>query len=86
MKLRTYAWTTGAPNDVEHAEFDKPDGEVRAYVAALETAARDQGFSFAVYGAGVLPWASLRSYAADTGHAGPPCDVPGCTTPVGVMP
>jgi hypothetical protein len=86
MKLRTYAWELQAPGDVEHAEFILPDGKVRPYVTRLEAAARAQGFSFSVYDAGVLPWASLWGYDASTGLAGVYCGLHGCITPVGVMP
>jgi hypothetical protein len=74
MDIRTYAWTTEAPGDIEHAELAKADAEVPAYVAELEAAAREQGFSFAVYDKGACPWAVVRWYAADLGLAGDgPC-------------
>jgi hypothetical protein len=86
MEIRTFAWTAETPNDVEDATFIKPDGEVRAYVAVLETAAREQGFSFAVYDVGVVPWAVLWCYDAVTGRAAVHCGLPECITPIGVMP
>lgn len=86
MKLQTFVWALETPNDIEHATFTKPDGEVRAYVADLEAAAREQGFSFAVYDVGVCPMASLWCYDAVTGRAAASCGIPGCITPVGVMP
>jgi hypothetical protein len=86
MKLRTFAWTPEAPNAVEHATLTVADVQVRAYVGKLEAGAREQGFSFAVYDAGVLPAAVLRCYDAVTGQADVHCGLPECITPVGVMP
>lgn len=86
MEIRTFAWTPGAPGAVEHATLTVADPEVRAYVARLEAAARDQVFSFAVYDEGTLPLASLWCYDAVTGHAGVSCGLPDCITPVAVMP
>lgn len=86
MKLRTFVWTLQAPNAIEHATLTVADGEVRGYVVRLETEAREQGFSFAVYDLGVCPMASLWCYDAATGRAAASCGIPGCITPVGVMP
>jgi hypothetical protein len=86
MKLQTFAWTPQAPNAVESATLTLEDAAVRPYVARLEAGAREQGFSFTVYDAGVLPWASLWCYDAVTGHADVHCGLAECLTPVGVMP
>lgn len=86
MNIRTYAWPLEAPNDIEHATLTLPDAEVRGYVARLEAAAREQGFSFAAYDEGVLPWALLWFYSADTGRSGVHCGHPDCITPIGTMP
>lgn len=74
MQLITFAWTTDNPNAVEHAALSKPDAEVPAYVDALDKAAREQGFSYATYDAGVLPRALLRYYAADLKQGGTRCE------------
>lgn len=74
MDLRTFAWTAEAPNSVEHAVLTKADGQVPAYVATLEAAARDLGFSFAAYNTSVLPWEVLRFYDAVTGNSGTRCE------------
>ena len=86
MKLRTFAWAAEAPASVEHAVLTVADAEVRGYLDRLEAAAREQGFSFTVYDEGVLPWASLWCYDADTGRAAAHCGLPECITPVGVIP
>ncbi len=68
MNLRTFAWTPENPSTVEHADLTKADDEVQLYAAALDVAARDQGFSYAVYDMGFLLWQLVRHYAADTRH------------------
>jgi hypothetical protein len=74
MKLRTYAWTEQNPNAIEMAAPAVADAEVPAYIARLDTAAREQRFSYAAYDEGVLPWKVLRFYDAVTGQSGTRCE------------
>jgi len=74
MELRTFTWTADNPNAVEQAVLTVADAEAPAYITRLDTEAREQPFSYAVYSTGVLPWEVLRFYDAVTGEPGTRCE------------